>query len=48
MTHEDDDYQIVQKWEAVTEVDVQTPLDVYRELEGQFPLCTLPKMRSQL
>jgi len=38
VTHEDDDYQIVQKWEAVTEVDVQTPLDVYRELEGT-PVC---------
>jgi hypothetical protein len=40
VTHEDDDYQIVQKWEAVTEVDVQTPLDVYRELEGEL-LCPL-------
>lgn len=36
VAHEDDDYQIVQKWEAVTEVDVQTPLDVYQELEGRF------------
>lgn len=34
VAHEDDDYQVVQKWEPVTEVDVQTPLDVYRELEG--------------
>ncbi len=39
VTHEDDDYQIVQKWEAVTEVDVQTPLDVYRELEGEPHGC---------
>lgn len=39
VTHEDDDYQIVQKWEAVTEVDVQTPLDVYRELEGESHGC---------
>ena len=37
VAHEDDDYQVVQKWEPVTEVDVQTPLDVYRELEGHFP-----------
>ena len=35
VAHEDDDFQIVQKWEAVTEVDVQTPLEVYRELEGK-------------
>ena len=36
VAHEDDDYQVVQKWEPVTEVDVQTPLDVYRELEGKL------------
>lgn len=35
VSHEDDDFQIIQKWEAVTDVDVQTPLEVYRELEGK-------------
>lgn len=35
VAHEDDDFQVVQKWEPVTEVDVETPLDVYRELEGR-------------
>ena len=34
VAHEDDDFQVVQKWEPVTEVDVETPIDVYRELEG--------------
>ena len=34
VAHEDDDFQVIQKWEPVTEVDVETPLDVYRELEG--------------
>lgn len=39
VAHEDDDYQVVQKWEPVTEVDVQTPFDVYRELEGITCIC---------
>lgn len=38
VAHEDDDFQVVQKWEPVTEVDVETPLDVYRELEGILQL----------
>ena len=29
--------QVVEKWEAVTEVDVQTPLEVYQELKGEQP-----------
>ena len=32
---ESDDFQVVERWEPVTEVDVQTPLDVYRELRGE-------------
>ena len=31
--------QVVEKWEAVTEVDVQTPLEVYQELKGEQPPC---------
>ena len=34
VAHEDDDFQVVQKWEPVTEVDVETPMEVYTELEG--------------
>ena len=34
VAHESDDFQVVERWEPVTEVDVQTPLDVYRELAG--------------
>ncbi|DBA95417.1 TPA: hypothetical protein ACH3X3_013289 [Trebouxia sp. C0006] len=32
VAHENDDFQVIEQWEAVTEVDVQTPLEVYREL----------------
>ncbi|GAB4814185.1 hypothetical protein N2152v2_001231 [Parachlorella kessleri] len=32
VAHEDDQFQVVEQWEAVTEVDVQTPLEVYQEL----------------
>ncbi|KAK9839780.1 hypothetical protein WJX81_000925 [Elliptochloris bilobata] len=32
VAHENDDFQVVEQWEAVTEVDVQTPLEVYAEL----------------
>ena len=35
VAHENDDFQVVEQWEAVTEVDVQTPLEVYRELSGK-------------
>lgn len=35
VAHENDDFQVVEQWEAVTEVDVQTPLEVYRELSGE-------------
>ena len=28
VAHENDDFQVVEQWEAVTEVDVQTPLEV--------------------
>ena len=34
VAHESDDFQVVERWEPVTEVDVQTPLDVYKELVG--------------
>ena len=34
VAHENDDFQVVERWEPVTEVDVQTPLDVYKELAG--------------
>ena len=34
VAHESDDFQVVERWEPVTEVDVQTPLDVYKELAG--------------
>ncbi len=27
VAHENDDFQVVEQWEAVTEVDVQTPLE---------------------
>ena len=43
VAHESDDFQVVERWEPVTEVDVQTPLDVYRELAGlplSIPVCT--------
>lgn len=32
VAHEDDQFQVVEQWEAVSEVDVQTPLEVYQEL----------------
>lgn len=32
VAHEDDSFQVIEDWEAVTEVDVQTPADVYSEL----------------
>ena len=35
VAHENDDFQVIEQWEAVTEVDVQTPLEVYRELSGK-------------
>ena len=35
VAHENDDFQVIEQWEAVTEVDVQTPLEVYRELIGK-------------
>ena len=35
VAHENDDFQVIEQWEAVTEVDVQTPLEVYRELSGE-------------
>ena len=40
VAHENDDFQVVEQWEAVTEVDVQTPLEVYRELSGEQHPCT--------
>ena len=35
VAHENDDFQVVEQWEPVTEVDVQTPLEVYEELAGE-------------
>lgn len=32
VAHEDDSFQVIEEWEAVTEVDVQTPAEVYTEL----------------
>ena len=32
VAHENDDFQVVEQWEAVTEVDVQTPLEVHPAL----------------
>ncbi|GBF92770.1 paladin [Raphidocelis subcapitata] len=34
VTEEDDDMQVIERWEPVTEADVQTPLDVYKELKA--------------
>jgi hypothetical protein len=34
VAHEDDQFQVVEEWEPVTEADVQTPLEVYCELIG--------------
>jgi len=34
VAHENDDFQVVEQWEPVTEVDVQTPREVYEELSG--------------
>lgn len=34
---EDDDFQVVELWEYVTEASVQTPRDVYSALEGTWP-----------
>jgi hypothetical protein len=34
VAHEDDQFQVVEEWEPVTEADVQTPLEVYQELMG--------------
>jgi hypothetical protein len=41
VAHEDDNFQVLQIWEAVTEADVQTPLDVYRELAGEAVIRVL-------
>ena len=35
VAHENDDFQVVEQWEPVTEVDVQTPREVYEELSGE-------------
>ena len=35
VAHENDDFQVIEQYEAVTEADVQTPLEVYRELSGE-------------
>ena len=41
VAHENDDFQVVEQREAVTEVDVQTPLEVYRELSGKYNILTM-------
>lgn len=35
VAHENDEMQVVEVWEPVTEADVQTPLEVYEELMGE-------------
>lgn len=50
VAHESDDFQVVERWEPVTDVDVQTPLEVYQELKGAphpppfppLPYCPRP------
>lgn len=32
---EDDQFQVVEQWEPVTDADVQTPAEVYQELVGE-------------
>ena len=39
VAHENDDFQVIEQYEAVTEADVQTPLEVYRELSGKLFIC---------
>ena len=39
VAHENDDFQVVEQWEPVTEVDVQTPREVYEELSGAGVTC---------
>jgi Inositol hexakisphosphate len=36
VAHEDDEFQVVEGWEPVSEVDVQTPLEVYEELKSEY------------
>ena len=43
VAHENDDFQVVEQWEPVTEVDVQTPREVYEELSGERRVPGLPK-----
>lgn len=40
VAHENDDFQVIEQYEAVTEADVQTPLEVYRELSGKYETDT--------
>lgn len=57
VAHEDDEFQVIQEWEPVSEVDVQTPLEVYEELKSMFGwlfnllltvLCCAPSTASSL
>ena len=33
---EDDEFQVIEAWEPVSEADVQTPADVYEELKSKL------------
>ena len=50
VAHENDDFQVVEQWEPVTEVDVQTPREVYEELSGERGLlgCSRPKIIAEI
>lgn len=40
IAHEDDEFQVIENWEPVSEVDVLTPLEVYQELKSKFVCLT--------
>lgn len=35
LAHENDDFQVIEEWEPVNTANVQTPLDVYKCLNGR-------------
>lgn len=39
VAHEDDHFNVIEHWEPVTEADVQTPAEVYAEVQGE---CVWP------
>lgn len=40
LAHENDDFQVIEEWEPVTKGNVQTPLDVYKCLNGMLHDCS--------